>query len=153
VLGFVKTSRESECSISITFDVDVALAPGLANSGEADERSSRLPFGPYDRKDRHKRERCLRSASTGQAWYGPASNQYYFARSTAGLLGVENAGPPPTAVSPDTKTAVGSHSVAADPNQKRVFVPIRSSTFGPATICGSKGGTETSGCVAVYESP
>jgi hypothetical protein len=88
-----------------------------------------------------------------EAWYGPASNQYYFARSTAGVLGVENAGPPPKAVTPDTPTAVGSHSVAADPNQKRVFVPIRSSTFGPATICGSKGGTDTSGCVAVYDSP
>jgi hypothetical protein len=91
---------------------------------------------------------------TDEAWYGPASNQYYFARSTAGVLGVENAGPPPTGpVTPDTKTAVGSHSVAADPNQKRVFVPIRSSTFGPATICSSKGGNDTFGCVAVYDSP
>jgi hypothetical protein len=91
---------------------------------------------------------------TDEAWYGPASNQYYFARSTAGVLGVANAGPPSTAVSPDTKTAVGSHSVAADPNQKRVFVPIRSSTFSPGTtICGSKGGVNTLGCVAVYDSP
>jgi hypothetical protein len=91
---------------------------------------------------------------TDEAWYGPASNQYYFARSTAAVLGVANAGPPATVVSPDTPTAAGSHSVAADPNQKRVFVPIRSSTFSPlAKICSSKGGTDSYGCVAVYDSP
>jgi hypothetical protein len=95
-----------------------------------------------------------KEGGTDEAWYGPASNQYYFARSTAGVLGVENAGPPPTAVTPDTPTAVGSHSVAADPNQKRVFVPIRSSTFtANATICSSRGGTDTFGCIAVYDSP
>jgi hypothetical protein len=95
---------------------------------------------------------------TDEAWYGPASNQYYFARSTAGVLGVENAGPPPKAVTPDTPTAVGSHSVAADPNQKKVLVPVRSSTFATPpspspTICGSRSGNNTFGCVAVYDSP
>jgi hypothetical protein len=33
---------------------------------------------------------------TDEAWYNPTANQYYFARSTAGVLGVENAGPPAT---------------------------------------------------------
>jgi hypothetical protein len=84
----------------------------------------------------------------------PCQQSVLFRPLDAGVLGVENAGPPPTAVTPDTPTAVGSHSVAADPNQKRVFVPIRSSTFTPgATICGSKGGTDTFGCIAVYDSP
>jgi hypothetical protein len=75
---------------------------------------------------------------TDEAWYNPTANQYYFARSTAGVLGVENAGPPATAASTNnTPTAVGSHSVAADLNQispsnpkSQVYVPIRTRSCG-----------------------
>jgi hypothetical protein len=106
---------------------------------------------------------------TDEAWYNPTANQYYFARSAPpgspnGLLGVEDAGPPATAASTNnTTTGIGSHSVAADPNlnspknKSQVYVPIRSSLVAitnppPATtptICASKGGTNTLGCIAV----
>ncbi len=91
---------------------------------------------------------------TDEAWYNPTANQYYFARSTAGVLGVENAGPPANAASTNnTTTAVGSHSVAADPNKDKstnksqVYVPIRNSAS--ATICTSS----TLGCIAVFNAP
>ena len=98
---------------------------------------------------------------TDEAWYNPTANQYYFARSTAGVLGVEDAGPPPTAASTNnTPTAVGSHSVAADSNKNapsnksQVYVPIRTGVLSPtATICASKGGNNTYGCVAVFDAP
>jgi hypothetical protein len=75
------------------------------------------------------------------------------------VLGVENAGPPATPAT-DTPTAAGSHSVAADstkdPHSKKsqVYVPIRTGVLSPtATICGSKGGNNTYGCVAVFDAP
>ena len=98
---------------------------------------------------------------TDEAWYNPTANQYYFARSAAAVLGVEDAGPPPTAASTNnTPTAVGSHSVAADSNKNapsnksQVYVPIRTGVLSPtATICASKGGNNTYGCVAVFDAP
>jgi hypothetical protein len=103
---------------------------------------------------------------TDEAWYNPTANQYYFARSAAGVLGVENAGPPATAASTNnTTTGVGSHSVAADLNKNsplnksQVYVPIRTSSVAvtpPATtptICASKGGNNTYGCIAVFDAP
>jgi hypothetical protein len=96
-----------------------------------------------------------------EAWYNPTANQYYFAIGTPGKLGVENAGPPATAASTnDTPTALGSHSVAADPNQNspsnksQVYVPIRTGVLSSAaTICASKGGNNTYGCVAIFDAP
>jgi hypothetical protein len=99
---------------------------------------------------------------TDEAWYNPTSNQYYFARSTAGVLGVENAGPPANPASTNnTTTAVGSHSVAADLNEispsnpkSQVYVPIRTSILSAtATICGNNGGNNTYGCIAVFDAP
>jgi hypothetical protein len=99
---------------------------------------------------------------TDEDWYNPTANQYYFARSTAGVLGVENAGPPATAVTPDTPTGVGSHSVAADPDKNspdgkksQVYVPIRGNAGQTTTTktCSSKGGNDTNGCVAVFDAP
>jgi hypothetical protein len=103
----------------------------------------------------------LNEGGADEAWYNPTSNQYYFARSTAGVLGVEDAGPPANAASTNnTPTAVGSHSVAADPsknlpsNKSQVYVPIRTSILSTtATICASKGGNNTYGCIAVFDSP
>ena len=99
---------------------------------------------------------------TDEAWYNPTANQYYFARSTAGVLGVENAGPPPTPASTNnTPTGVGSHSVAADlnlnspKNKSQVYVPIRGNA-GQTTntkTCSSKGGNDTNGCIAVFDAP
>ena len=104
----------------------------------------------------------LNEGGTDEAWYNPTANQYYFARSTAGKLGVEDAGPPAAAASTnDTTTATGSHSVAADSNKNlpsnksQVYVPIRTGVLSPtATICASKnGGNNTYGCVAVFDAP
>ena len=90
----------------------------------------------------------------GQAWYNPGSNHYYFARLGPGILGVEDAGPPPQADTPDTPTAGFSHSVAADPHKNQVYVPIRTSTITQtASVCGSKGGMDILGCIAIYDSP
>ena len=105
---------------------------------------------------------------TDEAWYNPGANQYYFARSTAGVLGVEDAGPPATpALTNNTPTAMGSHSVAADPTKdphskkSQVYVPIRTSILTPVTtpptptptICSSRGGTDAYGCIAVFDAP
>src|SRR5262249_24437549 len=61
---------------------------------------------------------------TDEMWFNPGDNHYFFARPTAGKLGTEDAGPPPSA-DPDATTAVGSHSVAASPHKNQVYVPIR----------------------------
>jgi hypothetical protein len=88
-----------------------------------------------------------------QAWYNPGSNHYYFARLGPGILGVEDAGPPPQADT-HTPTAGFSHSVAADPHKNQVYVPIRTSTITQtASVCGSKGGMDILGCIAIYDSP
>jgi hypothetical protein len=99
---------------------------------------------------------------TDEAWYNPTANQYYFARSTAGQLGVWNAGPPATAASTNnTTTGVGSHSVAADLNlnsplnKSQVYVPIRGN-LGQTTktaTCSPKGGNDTYGCIAIFDAP
>jgi hypothetical protein len=89
-----------------------------------------------------------------EIWYNHGTNHYYFARSTAGALGVEDAGPPAQQESPpEIAIATGSHSVAADAIKHEVYVPIRSNLFGPATVCSSFSGDPTddvTGCIAVY---
>jgi len=100
---------------------------------------------------------------TDEAWYNPGDNHYFFARSAAGKLGVEDAGPPPSPDS-DAASAVGSHSVAADPIRNQVFVPIRgnngtvpASTTG--AICSKAkdvfgvNGSDALGCIAIYTAP
>jgi hypothetical protein len=63
----------------------------------------------------------LTDVSSDEDWYNPGSNHYYFARSNPGVLGVQDAGPPPaTTTDPPATTASGSHSVAADPYQNQV---------------------------------
>lgn len=92
-----------------------------------------------------------------EVWYNPGSNHFVIAGTSAGKLGVEDAGPHPNA-DPDAATAIGSHSVAADPIRNEVYIPIRSTAF-PAnpptvsTICGSHGGVDANGCIAIYSKP
>jgi hypothetical protein len=106
---------------------------------------------------------------TDEAWFNPGDNHYFFARSTAGKLGVEDAGPPSRTLgraSPDSDatTAVGSHSVAAEDHHNQVYVPIRGNngTVPPSTtgkICSSardvhgNAGSDALGCIAVYTAP
>ena len=91
-----------------------------------------------------------------EMWFDPRSNHYFFAISVPGSLGVADAGPPPSADSPNTATASGSHSVAADPITRQVYVPIRA---GAGTVCSSgvdvfgTKGNDALGCIAVYTAP
>ena len=100
---------------------------------------------------------------TDEVWYNAGNNHYFFARSTAATLGVEDAGPPPSA-DPNAATAAGSHSVAADEHRNQVYVPIRGNngTTPPSTtgkICSSakdvfgNAGSDALGCIAVYTAP
>jgi len=80
----------------------------------------------------------LPGQGSDEVWYNPGDNQYFLAASGPALLGV---------VDPDgeqdafAKTAIGSHSVAADPVTRQVYVPIR----GQNALCGT-----LTGCIAVY---
>jgi hypothetical protein len=106
-----------------------------------------------------------------EIWYDFGTNHYYFARSGASALGVEDAGNATTSPAPDTTvdlngntctgcipTATGSHSVAADSLLKLVFVPIRAATSTMPNIVCSGGkdafnfiGADSVGCIAVYQ--
>ena len=46
-------------------------------------------------------------------------------------------------------SAVGSHSVAADPVFNQVYVPINGTTGAASGIC-QKGNSDTPGCIAVF---
>jgi DNA-binding beta-propeller fold protein YncE len=71
-----------------------------------------------------------------EAWYNPGTNHYYYGPLGTPLLGVVDAGS--TTNDPSIPT-VGAfaHSVAADSVSNQVYVPTRSSFFGPATVCHS----------------
>jgi hypothetical protein len=98
-------------------------------------------------------------AGADQVWYNPGDNQYFLGSgnhltavggSTAPILGVVDA----TGKRPDfsPKSAVGSHSVAADPVKNQVYVPINSNPAqgGASGICGANGGSNANGCIAVF---
>jgi hypothetical protein len=97
---------------------------------------------------------------TDEMWFNHTSNHYYFARSGAAALGIEDAGPPPPPEpDPTIATGAGSHSVAADAIKHEVYVPIRSNLIAvtppatPPTVCSSFSGDPTddvTGCIAVY---
>jgi hypothetical protein len=102
---------------------------------------------------------------TDEAWYNPGSNHYFFARSgaagTGGFLGVEDAGPPPSA-DPTAASGFGSHSVSADAIRNQVYVPIRGNTGVAGSnnkICSSakdvfgNAGSDALGCIAVFTTP
>jgi hypothetical protein len=112
-------------------------------------------------------------AGTDEVWYNPTTNHYYYgaymARPTP-LVGVVDAGsttnnscnttPAPSGCptpDPSILTPAGfTHSVAADSVSNQVYVPIRSSLFGGATICSSITGqaaNDVQGCIVVYNDP
>jgi hypothetical protein len=97
-------------------------------------------------------------AGADEAWFNPANNQYFLGSgnhlSPSGnpdpILGVVDATGKKEDFSP--KSAVGSHSVAADPVNNQVFVPINSNPAqgGASNICGANGGSNANGCIAVF---
>jgi hypothetical protein len=101
--------------------------------------------------------------TSDEDWYNPGSNHYYFAQSNPGVVGAQDAGPPPASTpDPAGTSASGSHSVAADPFLNKVYVPIGTSLVAvpvgqnPRTVCGSgldvfgSPGSNPAGCIAVY---
>jgi hypothetical protein len=91
-----------------------------------------------------------------EVWFNPGDGQYFLARSSAAaptqLLGVIDARgfkadqSVYTANKPNPPAA-SSHSVAADPVKNQVYVAIGGNS---STVCGSVGGSNTQGCIAVY---
>ena len=86
-----------------------------------------------------------------EVWYNQPDNQYFLAGSnhTGGaILGVADASS--GEVDQSVNTATGSHSVAVDPLQTQVYLPVNNSSGAQATkLCSSVGGTDSSGCVLV----
>ena len=100
-------------------------------------------------------------SGSDEVWFNPGDNHYFLARSAAvgssQLLGVIDADAPggPKAdqdVFTSTKAIAGrnAHSVAADPVMNQVYVPIPA---GNSTVCGSVGGVDAQGCIAVFTTP
>ena len=98
-------------------------------------------------------------AGADESWFNPANNQYFLGSgnhltavggSTAPILGVVDATGKKNDFSP--KSAVGSHSVAADPVKNQVYVPINNNPAqgGASGICGANGGSNANGCIAVF---
>jgi hypothetical protein len=95
-----------------------------------------------------------------EVWFNEGDSQYFLAESAPSfssnqLLGVIDAwshqedksvvtGIKSTATTPRG----GNHSVAADPVLNQVYVPIASNSG--STICGTLGGSNTVGCIAVF---
>jgi hypothetical protein len=98
-----------------------------------------------------------------EVWYNSGDNHYFFGISTPGVLGVADAGPPPSLDGTTGKfpSASGSHSVAADSRRNQVYVPVRgdlgtSPVSTTTTICSTakdvfgNAGSNNFGCIAVY---
>jgi hypothetical protein len=98
-------------------------------------------------------------AGADEVWFNPGDNQYFLGNGNhltavggghAPILGVVDS----TGKRPDfsPSTAVGSHSVAADPVKNQVYVPINSNPAqgGASGICGANGGSNANGCIAVF---
>jgi len=96
-----------------------------------------------------------------EVWYNPGDNSYFIARSSAGKLGVVDAGSSPPQADPDVTTTIGSHTVAADMVRNQIYVPVRANTVagtctvaGCATLCGAAGSAAAAqGCIAVLTAP
>src|SRR5499426_3056822 len=91
-------------------------------------------------------------AGADEVWFNPGNNQYFLASgnhltavggSPTPILGVVDASGKRSDSSPTS--AVGSHSVAADPVKDQVYVPINSGTGAASGICGAHGGINANG--------
>jgi hypothetical protein len=95
-----------------------------------------------------------------EVWFNEGDGQYFLARSSADgpnqLLGVVDAlGHREDQSVPIAKSGtINAHSVAADPHQNQVYVPIPGANTafpaGVSTVCSSVGGSDTQGCIAVF---
>ncbi len=134
---------------------EIQLGCGGANSVIIDERS-----GPTA---------TVVAVETGEGgadevWYNPGDNTFFIARSSAGKLGVQDAGGNESRApqaDADVTTTIGSHVVAADMLRNQIYVPVRANTVagtcttaGCATLCGAAGSAAAAaGCIAVFTAP
>jgi hypothetical protein len=94
-----------------------------------------------------------------EVWFNPGDNHYFLANGNH-LTAIAGAAAPTLGVVDakgkrsdlDLLTAVGSHSVAADPVKNQVYLPINSNPAqgGFSGICGANGGSNANGCIAVF---
>ena len=97
-------------------------------------------------------------AGADEVWFNPGDDQYFLASgnhlkpavtgSADPILGVVDATGKREDSSPTS--AVGSHSVAADPVKNQVYVPINSGTGAASKICSAHSGVDANGCIAVF---
>ena len=95
-------------------------------------------------------------AGADEVWFNPGDNQYFLGSGNhltvggkpAPILGVVDATGKRSDFSPTS--AVGSHSVAADPVKNQVYVPINSGTGAASKICSAHSGVDANGCIAVF---
>jgi hypothetical protein len=95
-----------------------------------------------------------------EVWFNEGDGHYFLARSSAfgpnQLLGVVDAfGQREDQSFPIATTGAGTaHSVAVEPDDNLVFVPIPGANAafpaGSSTVCSSIGGSDTQGCIAVF---
>jgi hypothetical protein len=88
-----------------------------------------------------------------EVWFNDGDDHYFLARSGGSnpqQLGVVDAqtGKEDASYMTGLPKHSGNHSVAADPIMNQVYVPISSGSG--STICGSLGGSDAQGCIAVF---
>jgi hypothetical protein len=108
-------------------------------------------------------------SGSDEVWFNEGDGHYFLARSSAvgtnQLLGVIDSESPgvkggeqpggdikadPDVVTATNKANGNAHSVAADAFMNQVYVPIPGGSSG---ICGSLGGNDANGCIAVFTAP
>ncbi len=89
-----------------------------------------------------------------EVWYNPGNNHYFLAESNhkidgnpvTPILGVVDQRPDTIDEDVSPATVAGSHSVAVDPVNNQVYVPVNA---GANALCGQ---TSTTGCIAIFMS-
>jgi hypothetical protein len=99
-------------------------------------------------------------SGSDEVWYSPGDNHYFLANGnhktsatlTPQLGVVDPMAREGTNEDPSATSALGSHSVAADPLTNQVYVPVNNKISGGALsgICGSHGGDDSKGCIAIF---
>ena len=128
------------------------------------------PTAVIDDRNGHVIATLANESGSDMVWFNDGDSHYFLARSSAfgasqelGIVDADTPGlghddQPGSEIKPDAdiptanKSIAGrnAHSVAADLNTNQVYVPIPA---GVSTICSSKGGTDSNGCIAVFKSP
>lgn len=116
------------------------------------------PTAVIDDRNGHVIKTFANESGSDMVWFNDGDGHYFLARSSSvdpnQLLGIIDAEPLKADASAITanKSIAGrnAHSVAADPVLNQVYVPIPA---GVSTICGSLGGVDANGCIAVFKSP